>query len=750
MSTKRFKQILPTSKFALSTEEDTYTSVSVDGDMREIPEVETDENVLSDEVFANEREKGTKYRISAQLDMTVLVNDPYIGFNGLPTSAPYQSLSNPTAWCGANNDLNDPINGGSSNYGENDIYPLLGDKNSENNWFTKVLYPESYMPNDTQIGFSTQINSGVDMQIQDGLPIIGIKYIEIDEQMYPCLITETDVQLQADDYVYINPKYMYSPHSTPSMVGNFIARHVAGFRRVVITTLNPLDLGITLDGFLPADTKLFVIDSPIMDVNKASPNLINGLDVIDKNILTSTDGLDSIKFNGSYKRVIGVSKNDIDEEVYTTTTNFSSVNNNQHTMITVTNPHGLEKGFFIECQMKKTLINNQWITSLPTSINPYFTGVFRVDSVVDDYTFIIDANSTSSTITQGDMQFKVVDAIASDYMIRQFKELTTINDYVIDKTAFAENIYKDGTFLINFIKDVDTNGLTDYLGRPLSELFVGVIKRAGSKDYDWAPVVSHFSHIIRGQEGNTDTGLGDPGSSPIPGVLPVTSYSGSLVAGKITDPLENTYGISDFPSNRQAATNIQLDNDNNITSVDYHYGTDTTSDGKYLGDLVEYNRGELSERVISDVYHRFNTTWRAFGFYNGCDGYGGAYEGLYYKPFHRYQIKKWADAVEAATPPAAQPDDPFSAYTEAIQFEGVPTYAEEVQGLKIWRDLLGPGNFDSVGGLDYPFLNGGHYLYNNIKIYLRRQTPGRSGFDLRVIQPNFIPGITTYTPDESC
>ena len=50
MSTKRFKQILPTSKFALSTEEDTYTSVSVDGDMREIPEVETDENVLSDEV----------------------------------------------------------------------------------------------------------------------------------------------------------------------------------------------------------------------------------------------------------------------------------------------------------------------------------------------------------------------------------------------------------------------------------------------------------------------------------------------------------------------------------------------------------------------------------------------------------------------------------------------------------------------------------------------------------------------------
>ena len=60
MSTKRFKQILPTSKFALSTEEDTYTSVPLDGDMREIPEVETNEDVLSDEVFEKERENGTK------------------------------------------------------------------------------------------------------------------------------------------------------------------------------------------------------------------------------------------------------------------------------------------------------------------------------------------------------------------------------------------------------------------------------------------------------------------------------------------------------------------------------------------------------------------------------------------------------------------------------------------------------------------------------------------------------------------
>jgi len=723
MSTKRFKQILPTSKFAIAPEEDTYTSVSVDGDMREIPEVETNENVLSDEVFTKERADGTTYRISAQLDMVALVNDPYIGFNGLPTSAPYQSLTNPEETCRSNSDIS------ASNYGENDIYPLLNNKNEYNNWYTKVLYPESYMPNNTQIGFSKLIGEGPrKIYRQDGLPIVGVRFVIIDEVMYPCFITETDVQLEPNDYVYINPIYFNT------MVGNTIfegvkwAKEASGFQRVITTTLNPLDLDITIDGFLPASTKLFVIDYPMVNPNKPNTSSFTNLTPDEQDFLNN---LSDFRFIGSYKRVIGVSKNDIDDTTTTPSTNVDSVDqdgtsnvNGQYTKISVANAHGLAKGFYIEMSYTgSTLVNND------------FTGIFRIDSIVDDNTFIIDANR-NVVGNNTSIEYKAVDAIASDYMIRVFKELSSIEDYVIDRTAFAENIYKDGTFLINFLKDIDTDGLTDYLDRPLSELFVGVVKRAGSKGYEWTNVVSHFSHIMRGIEGNTDSGLGDPGSSPIPGVKPVISEGGTSKSAVVTEPLEYVYNYPTkavvYPSGR----------------VPEKYGSDSLTE--YYGDIVEYNRGELTERVISDVYHRFNTTYREKGYIGDCDGYEGAYEGLYYKPFHRYPIKKWADGVEAATPPAAQPNDPFSAYTEAIQFEGVPTYAEEVQGLKIWRDLLGPGNFDSVGGFDYPFLNGSHYLYENIKIYLRRQTPGRSGFDLRVIQPDFIPGITTYIPNESC
>ena len=735
MSTKRFKQILPTSKFALSQEEDTYSSVALGGDMREIPEVETGENILVEEVFEDERNESTKYRISAQIDFLALVNDPYVGYKGFPTTASYQSLPNPAnsgcpGW-DPFDDPNDEIYTGQSNYQNDDIYPQLNVKNGKNNWFVKVLYPESYLPNNTQISFSTLFHSTVKIHIQDGLPIVGVNFVKIDEIIYPCFITETDVQLEPNDYVYINPNYIQNVDPA----GTFkLAYGMCRFQRVLQTDLNGVDLNISLNGMLPADSKLFIIDYPITNYNKISVAQQNLLSISESTVLQN---LDTLTFNGSYKRVIGVSKDDLDNETFTTSTNILSVDddgttnpNGQYTKITYTTPHGLAKGFYVEFVKAHN-------TTTPYNLNPNFTGIFRVSSIINEFEFIIDGNMTTAFFPPQSLTYRGVDAIASDYKIRMFKELSEIDDYIVDKAAFATNIYADGTFLLNVNKDIDTNGLTDYLGRPLSELFVGIIKRAGAKDYDWSNVVSHYSHILRGIEGNTETGLGDPGYTPIPGVLPVTSYattSNSPIHNQTTFPLENTYGISTYPSTRQI---------NN-------FGTNTVTNGEYLGDLVEYNRGELTERVISDIYHRFNTTWRAFGYYNGCDGFGSSYEGMFYKPFHSFPIRKWAAAVEAATPPAAQPNDPFSAYTETIQFEGVPTYAEEVQGLKIWRDLLDPGIIDSEGGIDNPFLNGAHYLYDNIKISLRRQTPGRSGFDIRVNNPNFLPANTTYTPNENC
>ena len=182
----------------------------------------------------------------------------------------------------------------------------------------------------------------------------------------------------------------------------------------------------------------------------------------------------------------------------------------QYTKITTTSPHGLSTGFYVVGMRSKG-----WPYGNPGGpTNEYMTGIWRVSSVpVDQSTgepidteFILDVNANPFNLSSGKrLLYRAVDAIASDYKVRMFKELTTVDDYILDRTAFATNIYADGTFLINTIKDVNTRDLTDYLGRPLSELYLGFIKRAGELPYDWSRVVSHFSHIVQGIEGHLIT-----------------------------------------------------------------------------------------------------------------------------------------------------------------------------------------------------------------------------------------------------
>jgi hypothetical protein len=69
----------------------------------------------------------------------------------------------------------------------------------------------------------------------------------------------------------------------------------------------------------------------------------------------------------------------------------------------------------------------------------------------------------------------------------------------------------------------------------------------------------------------------------------------------------------------------------------------------------------------------------------------------------------------------------FSSYIEQgdSSVADVPDYAENLgDGRLLWRDLLDIGFNDGVGEtIDYPFLNGCHYLYDNITIFLKRQDP---------------------------
>jgi len=289
------------------------------------------------------------------------------------------------------------------------------------------------------------------------------------------------------------------------------------------------------------------------------------------------------------------------------------------------------------------------------------------------------------TVTDARLR-RLVGGQESSYYLRLFKKITTVNtninngiieddDYEIYPTAFAKTIYRDEVcqFVVN--EDVEVGGLVDNLGRPLSEIFVTFIKtKAG-----------FFTDIKSGLNMGVVEGISDAGfwGGQMADIRSIHNDVGSLGA----NPQENPF-ISPLPLE-----------DSVMANADYFYG-----------DVVEYNKFECMEYVLSEVGHRFNTTNRE-QILNPADPFpkGPRLEGYYYNPHHKMKIRDFSNYVEQG---------------DSNTF-GIPDYAEDLgDGRWLWRDLLDIGlNDGQYETLNYPFLNGSHYLYHNLCFPLRRQDP---------------------------
>ena len=78
---------------------------------------------------------------------------------------------------------------------------------------------------------------------------------------------------------------------------------------------------------------------------------------------------------------------------------------------------------------------------------------------------------------------KTYNGFDSKYYVRKLKKIKKLVDGVEKelsseryKLAFANTIYDDDTTQITFTDDIDVGGLTDNLGRPITELFVTIVK----------------------------------------------------------------------------------------------------------------------------------------------------------------------------------------------------------------------------------------------------------------------------------
>jgi hypothetical protein len=173
----------------------------------------------------------------------------------------------------------------------------------------------------------------------------------------------------------------------------------------------------------------------------------------------------------------------------------------------------------------------------------------------------------------------------------------------VSRLAFAKNIYTDEVGEIVFTDDIDLSYVHDNLGRPLSEIFLTIVKNnIGYKE--WYGI-------------NRDININDS----------IVEYSHCF--GKVTCGLE----MSDESAITPGSNNIKKIN--NIVGLDIGYDIDKINGSKrvyrdgedkqhaidleeiwfnndinFYGDLCYYDNYNAVERVIQPILHRFNTAQR--------------------------------------------------------------------------------------------------------------------------------------------
>jgi len=332
-----------------------------------------------------------------------------------------------------------------------------------------------------------------------------------------------------------------------------------------------------------------------------------------------------------------------------------------------------------------------------------FNGDYTVYSLGDttnslkDYCFVLEVASTG-TLTPNSRFKKIMDDEECVYYFRKFKKIKTkstitieTDDYDIYNASFSQNLFNDRLQQFIFNEDIDVADLKDNLGRPLSELFLTIVKTSSN---------NLFSRVSSGLE------------LPYFSIYDSNNIQQHILNVPVIQKIHNGVTIP-FTSFKPLESTVQIDNNNS-----------SQGNNEYYGDLVEYNKKTLNETRLEEVFYRFNTlnretpstlsyinekTTKTSGQATTTIDLGPRHEGYYYRAHYQTVIRRFSNYVEQG--------DEFTV--------DIPSYAINLgDGRIIWRDMLDIGQNDSDEiAIDYPFLNGSHYLYNNYMFKVKRQDP---------------------------
>lgn len=332
-------------------------------------------------------------------------------------------------------------------------------------------------------------------------------------------------------------------------------------------------------------------------------------------------------------------------------------------------------------------------------VNGLLDGNYRVIRTGEDngrnkdyiFSIAVDFNLNQTSVTANSKMQRVLGGVLngfkSRYYFRLFRKITTVNDnvnngiienddYEVYQAAFSQTVFNDEVCQFVFNEDIDVGKVVDNLGRPLSEIYLTIVK---NRDFNNNDNDFFFTPIQAGIECGFVQGILDYDN--VPDIRRMRDGSSSAIGTQYrSSPTPLTSGV-------------------------------TINDTYFYGDVVEFNDFEQIEHVLGVVGHRFNTTNRIG---NGREFpkpfiKGPRHEGYMYYPHHKMQIRQFSNYVESGD----------------ANTIGIPDYAINLgDGRWLWRDLLDIGiNDGQETTLNYPFLNGAHYIYQNYCFPVRRQDP---------------------------
>ena len=394
------------------------------------------------------------------------------------------------------------------------------------------------------------------------------------------------------------------------------------------------------------------------------------------------------------------------------------------TYVTLTSPveHGISQGEYIilsggtYTSYSGITTGKTYYTIPVTSTTEQFR-TFYVDNVGDENynseKYVINilrseftSGTTLSSVVLGRRckDINNISGTTSTYYVHKHKTLTTIDDYILDKVGFESSIFEDErkilfenalgeddvlvernrqeSLLFDFKKTFTLSGLTNNLNYTPTDVYITMIFRNGNGFFDYPPKIGykfnfHDSWIDKQFTGNTETGI----------------TKSSLTVNS---------GITGFTK-----------------------GNILQKDSVLTGAFVEYNRGEIKERIISETFHKFSHIQKTSdgrnlfnhnqdqpSFYSGATT--GNTFGYYYQPHYRVKLRELSPYIENSKLDATQPNTLINLPENAIY--------DENEKLWKWRDLYDHGFLDQEGnGTNFPFMNDIHYVVKDINFYLRNE-----------------------------